>query len=385
MRLKVAASAGKRITSPATGARPAGRTCLRAAACRASFAVARDQSRETRGATANPCSANSMAGRNRRASGMLPWSAQSRHQPSTAPGMVTACTLVVSRLLMPFLPYQSAVAAAGARPAALRASGFFAPGLAISAKQSPPMPVIGHSTTASTAAVAIAASTALPPWRRISTAARLAAGCEVRTLPVARKPGSGQESESCALCYRRGKGLGLIAGDTQGKAEAAQVLLQLPAALNEFHDHGIDRQAVARLGPDRLHDPLALGAQHVFHFHRLDDAERIARLDLLAHHDMDGLDQARHRTDQQLGGVRCQLRGHQIGELSLQRGINVGLGAHAAVGKVVAVEEAPNLHRDRAPLDGALPNRFTRPPRGVELESLARGAIWLKHGDLGGA
>ena len=80
----------------------------------------------------------------------------------------------------------SAVAPAGARPAELSAIGFLLPGLAMRAKQSPPMPVICGSTTASTAAVAMAASTALPPALRVSTAVRLAAGWEV--AHIARRP-----------------------------------------------------------------------------------------------------------------------------------------------------------------------------------------------------
>ena len=109
---------------------------------------------------------------------MVPWSSSSRDQPSIAPGTVTACGLCVSIWPMPFLAYQSAVAAAGALPEALSAISFW-PGLAMIAKQSPPMPVIAGSTTASTAAVAIAASTALPPCFRNSIAVRLAAGWEV--------------------------------------------------------------------------------------------------------------------------------------------------------------------------------------------------------------
>src|SRR5262249_15914326 len=125
----------------------------------------------------------------------------------TAPGTVTACALVVSMRLMPALAYQSAVAAAGARPAALRAMGAFAPGLAMRAKQSPPMPVIGHSTTAKTAPVAIPASTGLPPWRRISIAVRLAAGCEV--AHIARRPYTGERPGKGKLrmgCWSWGAG-----------------------------------------------------------------------------------------------------------------------------------------------------------------------------------
>ena len=62
------------------------------------------------------------------------------------------------------------------------------------AKQSPPIPVICGSTTHSTATAVTAASTALPPARRVSTAARLASGCEVAVIPsqamTGERPGS---------------------------------------------------------------------------------------------------------------------------------------------------------------------------------------------------
>jgi hypothetical protein len=54
---------------------------------------------------------------------------------------------------------------------------------AISTKQSPPIPVMAGSTTPSTAAAAIAASTALPPARRMSMAVRVARGWAVAAAP----------------------------------------------------------------------------------------------------------------------------------------------------------------------------------------------------------
>jgi hypothetical protein len=95
-----------------------------------------------------------------------------------APGTVTACGMCVSIFLIPALAYHSAVAALGALPEALKAMGF-CPGLAMIAKQSPPMPVIAGSVTHITAVAVIAASMALPPCLSISIAARLASGCEV--------------------------------------------------------------------------------------------------------------------------------------------------------------------------------------------------------------
>jgi len=55
----------------------------------------------------------------------------------------------------------------------------------MSMNTSPPTPVDCGSATAWTAAAATAASTALPPARRISTAAKVAAGCEVAAIPSA--------------------------------------------------------------------------------------------------------------------------------------------------------------------------------------------------------
>ncbi|GAB2175361.1 hypothetical protein DLREEDagr8_09190 [Dongia sp. agr-C8] len=49
----------------------------------------------------------------------------------------------------------------------------------ISTKQSPPIPVIAGSTTARTAAAAMAASIAVPPASSISMAVSVAEGCDV--------------------------------------------------------------------------------------------------------------------------------------------------------------------------------------------------------------
>src|SRR5690606_1551650 len=101
-----------------------------------------------------------------------------RAQPSIAPGTVTACGDCTGIDLMPCLAYHSGVAALGARPDALSATGLV-PGFAIMAKQSPPMPVMGCSTTQSTATAAMAASMALPPDLSCSRAATVASGCDV--------------------------------------------------------------------------------------------------------------------------------------------------------------------------------------------------------------
>ena len=68
-----------------------------------------------------------------------------------------------------------------------------------------------------------------------------------------------------------------------------------PRASGEFHDHGVDRERLARLNEDRLHFRVALGDERIFHFHRLDDAEHLAGFDVLADDDRDRFDEARHR------------------------------------------------------------------------------------------
>ena len=55
--------------------------------------------------------------------------------------------------------------------------------LDISKYEPPPMPVECGSTTQRTAQAAMAASIALPPWRRMSMAVSVAAGIEVAAMP----------------------------------------------------------------------------------------------------------------------------------------------------------------------------------------------------------
>ena len=114
----------------------------------------------------------------------MPWSSTSFCHAATAPGTVTACGESGS-IATPFSRYHAASAAAGLRPEPSIATGTEAPLGAYSAKQSPPMPVISGSTTHCTATAAIAASTALPPARRVSIATSVEAGCEVATAACA--------------------------------------------------------------------------------------------------------------------------------------------------------------------------------------------------------
>jgi hypothetical protein len=69
----------------------------------------------------------------------------------------------------------------GMGPLALNPDNF--PSFQIMAKASLPMPFAVGSTTVSAAAVATAASTALPPFFSASSPAWAASGCDAHTMP----------------------------------------------------------------------------------------------------------------------------------------------------------------------------------------------------------
>ncbi len=115
-------------------------------------------------------------------------------------------------------------------------------------KQSPPIPVICGSTTHSTATAVTAASAALPPARSVSTAARLANGCEVAAMPspamTGERPGSWKSRLTCngpclvlSACYAvRMIGYGWLPGRdamTLTLAQARTILDQTLAAARE--------------------------------------------------------------------------------------------------------------------------------------------------------
>ena len=101
-----------------------------------------------------------------------------------AQGTVTACGLLVSGMVdKPSARTLSMVNPAGAQPDPLMPMTLPVPRGWIRAKQSPPGPVDIGSTTPCTAQAAIAASTALPPCLRISTAVIVASGCDVAAAP----------------------------------------------------------------------------------------------------------------------------------------------------------------------------------------------------------
>src|SRR5271165_6056986 len=82
----------------------------------------------------------------------------------------------------------------------------------------------------------------------------------------------------------------------------ANGFLQCPSI--EFEDYLVDGEAVARAGADARDAAIPFGAQHILHFHRLDDRERLAGFHLLALLDDDRGEQTRHRRQQQARGVR---------------------------------------------------------------------------------
>ncbi len=116
--------------------------------------------------------------------------------------------------------------------------------------------------------------------------------------------------------------------------------------------------STARLSPGlarTARDPaVALGAQHVFHLHRLDNRERLAGLDLLSGRHVDRRQQAGHRRQQQARGVRCFLLGHQRQELGGAARQHLRAARHAAMRQPESGARQPfDLHRDRMLLDAS--------------------------------
>jgi hypothetical protein len=109
--------------------------------------------------------------------GSLPHLSCRARQPETAPGTVTG-----SQPLSGIRPSGSfsGVRARGLLPEAFRP--WSSPSQTM-AKRSPPMPLEVGSTTVRQAAMAMAASTALPPFKSISIPAKAARGWLVATAP----------------------------------------------------------------------------------------------------------------------------------------------------------------------------------------------------------
>ena len=119
-----------------------------------------------------------MAGAMRSAKGSLPKRSDRSRQAETAPGTVA---LSQPRWGIAALPAKrSGLQAIGARPEALSPCSSL-PSQTM-AKASLPRPLPVGSTSTRTAAAAIAASTALPPFAIIDRPACEASGCEVETM-----------------------------------------------------------------------------------------------------------------------------------------------------------------------------------------------------------
>ena len=126
--------------------------------------------------TGNPFSAYSIAGSSASARLIVPSLSSKTSQPCTVPGADTDNGPNAGIRVLPWSRSWSMLAAIGARPLPFSATTSLRLAFQISAKTSPPTPVDIGSTTFSVAAVATAASTALPPAIRMRTPAIAARG-----------------------------------------------------------------------------------------------------------------------------------------------------------------------------------------------------------------
>src|SRR4029079_5394245 len=140
------------------------------------------------------------------------------------------------------------------------------------------------------------------------------------------------------------------------------------APLRKLQYHGIDIEAVAGLGQNLGDFGIALGLEHILHLHRLDDAERVARGNLLAFADIERHDERGDRAEQKLGRVGLGFGRHLRHELGLTIGKDARRDFHALVGQVIAVEDGTHLHRDGLRVDHALEYRSAEPPIGREVD-----------------
>jgi len=138
---------------------------------------ASDQRAAVIGETRKPFCAYSIPGTNRSANGKRPNFFERLSQASTAPGTVTQSQPDCG---ISFKPEKcSKFQALGDFPEPFKPHNFFL--FQISAKASPPIPLLVGSNTVSAMAVARAASTALPPFISICKPAWAARGCDVAT------------------------------------------------------------------------------------------------------------------------------------------------------------------------------------------------------------
>ena len=124
-----------------------------------------------------------MAGASRSPKSREPYRPCNSNQPSTAPGVETGSGPSEGIESRESLRNTSRFSDRGARPLAFRPTGASLSGSQIIANRSPPMPQPVGSVSPSTAFAAIAASTALPPDRSMSSPAWVANTWLVATIP----------------------------------------------------------------------------------------------------------------------------------------------------------------------------------------------------------
>src|SRR5882762_6750047 len=124
-----------------------------------------------------------MAGVRACASVTVPKRRSRASHPPSAPGTVTSSTLCCGIVAWPFASSASRVMRLPARPLLLSPYSLRSVADHTMANMSPPIPVIGGSTTLSTAAAVTAASTALPPRSSTARPAAVASGWLVAIMP----------------------------------------------------------------------------------------------------------------------------------------------------------------------------------------------------------
>ena len=187
MRSSVRACASDVRSSPARGARPeivkASNHARNSSPCKAEYLRrASSQWCAVVTETAQPSRASDTAGARFSASDRRPCARVSSAQAAGAPGTVAGAQPSIGSLpVHPLECARSIESAFGLGPLAFKPRSV--PSFQSSAKASLPMPFAVGSTTVSAAAVATIASTALPPFLRISSPACAACGCDAQTIP----------------------------------------------------------------------------------------------------------------------------------------------------------------------------------------------------------
>ena len=186
------ADALTRPPGPAEGPVDAAGTRRRSRCVDSISGAVRSTASTNRLAAGKPSAASWMAGAMRSAGASRPYRAWASAQERTAPGTVMASGPRSGIDSWPARRRAAASAPAAARPDPLSATWRPAAASQISQNASPPRPQLWGATTPSTAFVAIAASTAEPPARRIARPAALARWWGATTAPwLPRAAGTG--------------------------------------------------------------------------------------------------------------------------------------------------------------------------------------------------